>query len=67
MFSLLGKSSGVISLASNPDIDTWYSGLSGEMLPLLVDSLGWRQMEGFFSFFFFLISTFLMGLNTYLQ
>jgi hypothetical protein len=29
-FSLLGKSSGVILLMSNPDVGAWYSGLCGQ-------------------------------------
>jgi hypothetical protein len=49
--SLLGKHSGVIPLASNHGIGTWYSGLYGKSAALLWDSLRWRQLEGFFYFF----------------
>jgi hypothetical protein len=55
-FNLLIKNSGVIPLVFIPGIGVWYSGLcGGRVLPLFSDSLGWRQLEGFF-FYFFLLS-----------
>jgi hypothetical protein len=39
-FSLLGKSPGLISLASNPSVGTGYSGFVGKGAALLLDSLG---------------------------
>jgi hypothetical protein len=44
-FSLLGKSLGLILLASNPGIDGWYFGFWEEGLPLLLDILWGRWLE----------------------
>jgi hypothetical protein len=51
-FSLLGKSSGLIPLVSNPGIGAWYSGLCwGGCCPFLLDRLVWEDGWSFFPCF----------------
>jgi hypothetical protein len=50
-FSLLGKSSGLIPLASSPGIGPLCSGLCGEECCPLARQLGVEMAGGFFSFF----------------
>jgi hypothetical protein len=50
-FSLLGKSFGVISLASNTGISAWYSELCGEGCWPSFQTAWSRQLKGFFFFF----------------
>jgi hypothetical protein len=47
-FSVLGKNSGLIPLASNPGIGTWYSRLCGEVCHLSCQIVWDRQLKGYF-------------------
>jgi hypothetical protein len=64
-FSLLGKSSGLSPLASNPDIGTWYSGLCGEGCCPSCKKAWWGDTAE--EVFLFLFSTFLDFLGHPLQ